>query len=350
MRVLFITVRADQGGGPKHLLDLARKIRKTNQSSFIAIASPNHKPFYSHFLNVSDKVIKIPSRRFSFITFFKLLSFCKNNEIYTVHSHGLGAGIYSRLLGLFSIHVIHTYHGVHLKQDFSSKLKHYVEKVLSKLDSTLIFVSKSEKENAIHLDYSVRNNYFVIENGINLNDLEKSVRFSNQARNLKICILSRFDPHKNILQAIKLFSKLVCEFPDIHLSIAGHGPEGRKIKNLIEKSCLLDHTSIYGEIEDTDTFLKEHHFYLSSSLGEGLPYTVLEAMKVGVIPILSNVSGHKDILNNSYLFSLDNEEQFISIFRDLVKRDPKSHNFDSILKTRFNIDDQIGKVIQLYQR
>ncbi|MEC7275458.1 MAG: glycosyltransferase family 4 protein [Bdellovibrionota bacterium] len=350
MRVLFITVRADQGGGPKHLLDLARRIKITNQSSFIAIASPDHKPFYSHFLNVSNEVIKIPPRRFSLITFLRLLSFCKINEIHTVHSHGLGAGIYSRLLGLFSIHVIHTYHGVHLKQDFSSKLKNYVEKVLSKLDSTLIFVSNSERENAIRLNYSIGNNYLVIENGIHLKDLEKNVRFSNQSRIIKICILSRFDPHKNILQAIKLFSKAIAEFPNIHLSIAGHGPENRKIKNLIEKSNLVDYTSIYGEIEDSDAFLKEHHFYLSSSLGEGLPYTVLEAMKVGVIPILSNVSCHKDILNKSYLFSLNEEEQFISIFRDLVKRDPKSHNFDNILKTRFDIDYQIEKVIQLYYR
>lgn len=45
-------------------------------------------------------------------------------------------------------------------------------------------------------------------------------------------------------------------------------------------------------------FLSISKFFVSNSVVEGLPYSLIEAMSTGVVPIVSNVEGHKDLIIN----------------------------------------------------
>lgn len=346
LRILLITSRADIGGGPKHLLDLALEIKQDNPSSFLAIASPDQDPYGPLFRKNSDFFIDIPIRKFSPWTFLSLLIFCKTREIEVIHSHGRGAGIYSRLLSLFSFKVFHTFHGIQLKESFSNKLKNFIEKLLSYLNCYLIFVSDSEMENALLLNYSTGENYKVIENGIDLQDLDIEIKLKKSSQKVNICILSRFDPHKNIKRSIELFNLAQQENPSLRLNIGGYGREETPLKQLVENLGLTHKVKFLGKINKPEEFLKEQHIYLSTSLGEGLPYTVLEAIKVGLIPFLSNVSGHKDIVSKEYLFNPFNEHEFCTGLNMILN---KSHfQLKESLTIRFDLNVQIKKVIAVY--
>ena len=121
-----------------------------------------------------------------------------------------------------------------------------------------------------------------------------------------------------------------------------------KLKEMIKELRIQDKVKFHGLITDTESFLKSQDFFISTSYGEGLPYTVLEAMKFGVIPILSNVSGHKDILPTEYLFNLKNEDEFLKKVINL--KDFKKHNFSQILMHKFDIHKQLEKVVRLYEQ
>ena len=113
-KILMISVRADYGGGPEHVFQLVRNI-STQFDVYVAL--PCDKPYWGKFSRLlgSDKLIKIPHRRFSITELFKMLLFIKDNDIKVIHSHGKGAGLYSRLLKLIapsSTKVIHSFHGV----------------------------------------------------------------------------------------------------------------------------------------------------------------------------------------------------------------------------------------------
>jgi len=114
IKILHISSRADFGGGPEHLFQLLKSAK--NKMDVFA-ACPNDFPYYEKYRELlgKDKIIIIPHRKFSPSVFVKLISFITGNGINIVHSHGKGAGIYSRLLYLFTnIKVVHTFHGLHI--------------------------------------------------------------------------------------------------------------------------------------------------------------------------------------------------------------------------------------------
>ena len=117
MKILLVTLRADWGGGPQHV-DLL--INNISEKFEIYVTCPNDKPYYEKWKNnpkVKDIFI-LPHRKFSFKKLIGLSNFVKNHNIEIIHSHGKGAGIYSRLLKLFNynLKIIHTLHGFHIRE------------------------------------------------------------------------------------------------------------------------------------------------------------------------------------------------------------------------------------------
>lgn len=348
MRVLLITSRSDIGGGPKHLFELAKQLKSENPDWFLSIASPNDEPYASLFRKVADKVFEIPARQFSLLTFMKLLIFCKKENIQLIHSHGRGAGIYSRVLSLFSINTFHTFHGVHLNPGLSNSLKNLVERALSYLNCGLIFVSQSEKNNAKQLNYCLSEDSHVIENGIDLSTIQPKPPEKDLNNELRFCVLSRLDSHKNVSKTLELFAEASKYFAKRNpkLVIGGYGPEEENLKKQVTQLGLENKVQFVVPIEDAATFFQDQDFYLSSSKSEGMPYTPLEAMRAGVVPLLSRVSGHVDIMPNAYLYDLNDPQDFIRKLENLLLKE--EHPFSEILENRFSLSKQIGKVISLY--
>lgn len=306
------------------------------------VAAPNTKPFGDHFKSNAKGFFELPHRKFSILTFIKLLIFIKENEIHIIHSHGKGAGIYSRLASFFGLKVFHTSHGIHKPKNITDSLKLKVERLFSKTTDLMIFVSNSERDLAIHLGILQNTKSKVIFNGIEVSGDSKER--SGDIR--KVCILSRFDPHKNVSKSIELFANLHKIEPEMTLTIAGDGEEKANLTRLVKKLNLQKSVSFVGFIEDPHNFLRNYDLYLSSSQGEGLPYTVLEAINEGVIPLVSKVAGHKDILTDNYLFSLSSNDEFINKFSKLQKQ--HANQLRSILEKDFNVKKQIKKVVSTY--
>jgi hypothetical protein len=161
--VLMLTARADFGGGPEHLY---RLINLLHHKINIYTACPEDYPYWNLYSKVlgSDHLIKIPHRKFRIGALLDLLHCLKKNKINIIHSHGKGAGIYSRFLSLLTgISCIHTFHGIHIGHygRFKRNLYLLIEKILSRFTKQYISVSKSEKQSVIESKYcSGTKNYF----------------------------------------------------------------------------------------------------------------------------------------------------------------------------------------------
>ena len=97
MKILLITVRSDFGGGPRHVDQL---INNLPQNIEIYVAYPQDGTPYGQEWNSNSRIksrINIPFRKFSTKTLFEIAKFIKENSINIVHSHGNGAGVYSRV-------------------------------------------------------------------------------------------------------------------------------------------------------------------------------------------------------------------------------------------------------------
>jgi glycosyltransferase involved in cell wall biosynthesis len=175
--------------------------------------------------------------------------------------------------------------------------------------------------------------------------------------------ISRLSPEKGILDLLAAFSKAIKEIPDLRLIIiGGHSEEQKdyylKIKKLIDKENLTDCVRILGYRHDAVKILKCLDFYISSSLSEGLPISMLEALALGIPTIATEITGNKDILCNSTFGVLVEPGSPESLYKGIVKmanltqneRDSLSRNGYNRIKNHFSIDEMVIKTVLLYKQ
>lgn len=317
------------GGGPKHVYDVCSNIQGIN----VFIASPLNSPFGEKFKKVSTNHFEIPHRKFSFLKMVQLFLFCKKNKIEIIHSHGRGAGTYSRALGALGFKVIHTFHGVHSPKSLKEKVVIFIERLLCFYTNKFISVSESEKQNAVNLKLANPKDIVVIPNGIDLKLYEK---IGSPSEGNILGTLSRLDPHKNNKEIISFMEQI----DNYKLLIAGDGEQKEELELYIKENQLSEKVILLGEIQNIEEFLNSINIYVSSSKGEGLPYSILEALAAQKKIIASNVSGHKDLLSSKSLYELGSIQEFKERLEDNTTKD----KFDS----KYTIEEMIKSLLHLY--
>jgi glycosyltransferase involved in cell wall biosynthesis len=313
LKVLYITARADIGGGPKHVSDLISHIENVD----VFMASPREGEFAQVFIDKSIDHLSIPFRKFSVHRFIDMLTFCLNHKIDYIHSHGRGAGVYSRLANIFGQKVIHTFHGVHSPKSFKERLILLLEWFFQFLTWKFISVSPAESENACRLNIATKDRITVIPNGV---DLDSFKNIPGPENKKILGTLSRLDSHKNNIELIDFMREL----PEYTLMIAGDGEQKSYLESYVLKNNLQERVIFLGVVSNITDFLSSINIYVSASLGEGLPYALLEAMAAKKKIVASRVSGHIDLLGDEDIYELGN----INSFKEKLNNPKREYSMD----------------------
>lgn len=109
-------------------------------------------------------------------------------------------------------------------------------------------------------------------------------------------------------------------FKNYNLTILWDGYDFKKLKNKYDKFNFLWRI----EFSEVWEYLKRSKFFVSFSVMEWLPFSLIEAMSFWVIPIVSNVEWHKDLIINWYnWFLFNNELDFFNIIFKINLLDEK---------------------------
>src|SRR5690606_8823776 len=108
---------------------------------------------------------------------------------------------------------------------------------------------------------------------------------------------------------------------EFKLIILGTGPLFSEIKKEESNSIIIPgfKSNIYDYLYISD-------YYISSSITEGLPMSVLEALSMHKPVLLSNIDSHYEILEGATIgttFKLDNSDDFVKKFNQLLKTEYK---------------------------
>ena len=315
LNILIITSRADFGGGPEHIYSLLKALHKNNN---FYIACPNDIPYKKRFADLigENKVILIPHRKFTIKTLFRLRAFLKQNSIKIIHSHGKGAGIYSRSLSYMTgIPCIHTFHGFHTGNynGFQKYFYKLLEKILSLFTKKIISVSKGEYEILIENRISSPSKIIIIENAVEIP--AQSISQQNFFSTPKIITtFTRFNYQKNSSLLIEIFKELKkkTHIKSFKIILLGTGEEESKIKEKVKEEDLGEFFVFNKTVESPGKYLEDSFCYISTSRWEGMPLAVLEAMSYGIPVIATDVVGNKDLVENNktgFLYSLENPKE-----------------------------------------
>ncbi|MBT2694467.1 glycosyltransferase [Bacillus sp. ISL-55] len=108
----------------------------------------------------------------------------------------------------------------------------------------------------------------------------------------------RLADQKGYNHLIKAFSLVVQEIPKAHLFILGNGDKKETLKKLLNELGLKNNVTLLGGKSNPYKYMKKADLYVMSSLSEGFPNALVEAMAVQT-PILSTdcKSGPREILS-----------------------------------------------------
>lgn len=352
-RILFVSARSDLGGGTKHLNDLVQLL---DSKYAFYVAAPTQPPYFELWSR-SDKVhdyFLLPSRSFSLIKLFGLLLFVKKNKIDVIHSHGRGAGVYSRLIKFFlpSVIVFHTLHGVHNSKSIMHRVAIFLERVFVKYTDHFIHVSQGEQKIAVSTHVSNYEKSTVILNGVApLQRVVGAKDLLNLSGSFVCVMVSRFDYAKNMQLAYRLVCGLINE-PIVFLWV-GDGDD----KYVLEEQAKKDGANIIfaGFQTDVATYLSAADMLLSTSRWEGLPLNLLEGQSLGLPIVATNVVGNNEVVEHGktgFLFS--RESDGISHIKELLHNQTLSTSMGALgyenFCSHFTIDKMVNNTDQLYMR
>ncbi|MBD0833812.1 glycosyltransferase [Aestuariibaculum suncheonense] len=316
-KILLVTVRADIGGGPIHVNELIEGI--DHDSFKLFLGCPFEGYMYDECWKNSSRIrglVKIPYRSFSLRYFLHLKAFVKRHKIDIVHSHGKGAGVYSRLLRLTSkkVIVIHTFHGIGnvTEEGFFNKIKNvYTERLLKRFTKLFISVSLGERKLAVDVLGIKKENVRLIYNGVRDYSLINKVNAPK-----RVVMFTRYSYEKNMELAYNILKKVN---PNIIFCWVGDGEEFKRFKRL-KSDDNVKNLIMIGFDNSPQKYLTEGSIYLSTSRHEGLPLSLLEAESSGVPIVATNVVGNNEVVTegyNGFLFDSNNPQKAASKIEQL---------------------------------
>lgn len=303
INLMYIISTLESCGPVNVLFNIVKFVDKSKFNVFIVeLSNADKNSRKSQFEKLGCKVIQFSMSRIKglFYNLKYLNKLIKENNIHIVHSHGLRAdGLNSKLKSVKTFSTIHnymeldytmTYGNIKGKLMANSNLK-YIEKI-----NHPIGCSKSVKQ---YFKDTYKLNIEYIQNGVDETVFYKQENTKNQVR-LKLnlpedkkifLVVGKLSERKNpivIAEAFNLRNK-----KDEVLVFLGEGELKEELNKYCDKN---ENILLKGNVNNVKDYLIAGDYYISASLGEGLPNSALEALAMGMPSILSNIPPHAEIL------------------------------------------------------
>lgn len=280
------------------------------------------------------------------IELFKILRTIDKLDI--IHVHSSKAGFLGRIAALVigkRKKVIYTPHGISFFRKDVSFLKKtfyiFLEFIVSFMCNVIVCCSQSEKD--FIKKYFIKN-VLVIENGV-AECKEKKSSLRKKIDKFIVATMGRITPAKNP----EFFNDIAYRIKDnkqIKFIWIGDGENRQSLKS--------ENIFITGWLTSTEALrkLSECDVYLSTSLWEGLPLSVLSAMADGKPVVLTKCSGNIDVNKCNNVVFYDNSIEAIKILLKLKNNKRLIDNLGiknyEVYKKFFTLDTMCEKYKRLY--
>jgi glycosyltransferase involved in cell wall biosynthesis len=279
------------GGAALHAHNMSMLQANMENDVTVYTVKQNDRPYeeiVSHYMIERFKpLIKVYGNPIVPSLFFRLMAEKKRFDIIHAHSHlYLSTNFCSLIRKLSSTPLVITNHGL-TSQTAPDWLNSFylatVGKWTLKAADQVICYTEEEKKEMEKLGVDARK-IRVIHNGIDTSLFKPADKHGDGNRLLWI---GRFVPGKGVDYLIEAFAEAVKEKPDLRLMMVGNGPQIGAIKDKI-RTLGLDAVITIKEFvpnQELPAVYQSADIFILSSLAEGVPRTILEAMSCG-LPII----------------------------------------------------------------
>jgi len=149
----------------------------------------------------------------------------------------------------------------------------------------------------------------IIPNGIDLAKY-KTKASKKPTKRKTIFYIGRLERRKGVKYLLQAFQLLEQDNPNIHLLIAGNGPDREKLE-LLAEDLKLKNVEFLGYIEEDQKLklMAEADLFVSPAIyGESFGIVLLEALATGTVTVAGNNSGYRDVMQGPGAISIVNTQ------------------------------------------
>lgn len=300
------------------------------------------------------------------LAIYKLFRLMRKSNYDIIHAHSSKAGFIFRIAAWLKggAPVIYTPHCFYFqsKTGVAKIFYCWVEKLLGFITSYLV-VSNDEKDHALQYNIVPANKIININNAIKFNEYcfrqrKDTIRHKLKIPDDSIVIgsISRLTEQKDLVTYIHAAKEVTRDQSNVVFLIVGEGELHNRLQQLIHDLQLQDKVLITGHYNDISDIFPIIDIFVSTSLWEGLPYVMLEAMWFKK-PIVASNLGYKGLVYNEengflvkagdYKVFADNIKRLLKN-RDLIKQmGEKGH---LLVNKHFNFENFIRQHENFYKR
>jgi len=288
---------------------------------------------------------------------FKLLRKIKPNLL---HTYNLATIEYHPISALAGVKAhLHAEHGRDIKDPKGLNKKHnllrrlmspFIEYFIPVSDDLLGWLKQVVNIKAQKL--------VLIRNGININGFYRQ-RDSDDI--IKFIHVARLDRVKNqaglISSFVHLVKKNILSHENVHLTIVGDGEEMNCLNLLVTELSAEDYIEFTGARDDIALLLSNADVFILSSIAEGIPMTVLEAMASSLPVVSTNVGGLSELITdnkNGFLVDKQNIEALSGAMENYIKHPQlimqHGEQARSFIENNFSEQSMVDQYRTLYKK
>lgn len=301
IKILHVINSLATGGAEKLILDSLPVYKEKGLQVDLFLLNARETPFFNKLKEENIKVISSKYKSFyNPLHIIELTSLLKHYDLVHVH---LFPSLYwvglAKLLTHAKIKLIYTEHNTSNRRRDNLMLK-MTDKLIYKIYHKLITISPEVDKNLRgYLKFS-RNNFVLIPNGVNLEEIRNAKPLSKSLLLEKddVCIIqvSSFRPQKDQETLIKSLLYLPENFK---ILLVGDGPLRCKVEENVKKHKLEKRVLFLGIRGDIPQLLKMSDIVVLSSYYEGLSLSSIEGMASGKPFLASDVPGLHNIVKGA---------------------------------------------------
>ncbi|MDR0645933.1 MAG: glycosyltransferase family 4 protein [Elusimicrobiota bacterium] len=369
-KIVFIITKLELGGAQKSVLYSAENLDKNKFETFLLCGEGGYFDEYARQRIKNIFFIKNLQRQIrpfkDFFAFLEILTILRNIRPDIIHTNSSKAGILGRAAAKLICKrpkIVHTAHGFGFNDRQNYLIRNFyifLERIFARFTDKIIFVSLRDLKTALKLKIARAEKCRLLRAGVELKT-KGNFRDFSRARKIKslglnenakiILSVANLKPQKNPLDMVRA-AKIVCEkIPNAVFLYLGTGELEKRAKNLIAQNNLQNNFKLLGHRDDTAELLATADVFALSSLWEGLPMALVEALSMELPAVCYDAGGISELLQDGKNGFLIERGNFEALADAILKILDGSFKFDcSVVDLQeFDIKEMLKKQEELYE-
>ncbi len=294
--------------------------------------------------------------------FFSIIRFIKQNKISIVHTHSSKAGILGRWAAKFAKVpiIIHTVHGWSFHEYMSKPIKAlyvFLERWTAGITTKFIAVSENDIKKGLNNKIGKAKQYELIRYGIEINRFEQIPAQHNSQAVLTVGMIACLKPQKNPIDFIRAAEIIAKTNKNVRFICIGGGKLRKNLEKEIMLRSLNKQVKLLGWRKDISQLIRQMDIVVLTSLWEGLPIALLEAMAAAKPIVAYDTDGIREAVKNGISGFLCPKKDIHALAEAIKKlldepaltKSMGQKAYELISDSDFNAEDMIQNIEGLYK-